>query len=81
MDKAISIMDTDCMCAAACVPAACAVCLPAGGMDQAISIMGMPGIAKMVEFNPVGGWAGWAGWERAGHRKVVKLKPMGGCKC
>jgi N-acetylgalactosamine kinase len=26
-----------------------------GGMDQAISIMGMPGIAKLVEFNPVGG--------------------------
>ncbi|KAL4860073.1 Galactokinase [Chlorella vulgaris] len=24
-----------------------------GGMDQAISIMGMPGIAKLVEFNPV----------------------------
>ncbi len=23
-------------------------------MDQAISIMGMPGIAKLVEFNPVG---------------------------
>ena len=22
-------------------------------MDQAISIMGMPGIAKLVEFNPV----------------------------
>ncbi len=24
-----------------------------GGMDQAISVMGMPGIAKLVEFNPV----------------------------
>lgn len=24
-----------------------------GGMDQAISIMGAPGIAKLVEFNPV----------------------------
>lgn len=28
-----------------------------GGMDQAISVMGMPGIAKLVEFNPVGGGA------------------------
>ena len=25
-----------------------------GGMDQAISIMGAPGIAKLVEFDPVG---------------------------
>ena len=24
-----------------------------GGMDQAISIMGAPGIAKLVEFDPV----------------------------
>lgn len=24
-----------------------------GGMDQAISVMGMPGTALMVEFNPV----------------------------
>jgi N-acetylgalactosamine kinase len=24
-----------------------------GGMDQAISVMGMPGVAMLVEFNPV----------------------------
>lgn len=24
-----------------------------GGMDQAISVMGMPGLALLVEFNPV----------------------------
>jgi hypothetical protein len=42
-----------------------------GGMDQAISVMGMPGIAKLVEFNPVGGRGWWGGspgkggWERA----------------
>ena len=24
-----------------------------GGMDQAISVMGQPGVAKLVEFNPV----------------------------
>lgn len=24
-----------------------------GGMDQAISMMGMPQIAKLIEFNPV----------------------------
>ena len=29
-----------------------------GGMDQAISMMGMPGLAKLVEFNPVGGGCG-----------------------
>jgi N-acetylgalactosamine kinase len=34
-----------------------------GGMDQAISMMGMPGVAKLVEFNPVGGlwWAAGCG--------------------
>ena len=26
-----------------------------GGMDQAISLMGMPMMAKLVDFNPVGG--------------------------
>lgn len=27
-----------------------------GGMDQAISVMGMPGVALLVEFNPVSCW-------------------------
>lgn len=35
-----------------------ALLLCVGGMDQAISIMGMPGIAKLVEFNPVSGERG-----------------------
>ena len=32
-------------------------------MDQAISIMGMPGIAKMVEFNPVRAARFWNIWD------------------
>ena len=44
---------------------------PPGGMDQAISVMGMPGIAKLVEFHPVGGRAGgraggWVGGRAGG---------------
>lgn len=59
---------------ATCNP--CALLVPAGGMDQAISIMGMPGIAKLVEFNPVGGWVGW-GWSW-GCARVLGLR-VGSC--
>lgn len=38
-----------------------------GGMDQAISIMGAPGIAKLVEFNPV--------------RPLLSLSCSGHCHC
>lgn len=35
----------------------------AGGMDQAISVMGMPGVAMLVEFNPVRGGGLVCVWE------------------
>ena len=47
-----------------------ALLLCVGGMDQAISIMGMPGIAKLVEFNPVSGERGALG--RGGVHSYVR---------